>query len=483
MPSDKKKYYITTSIPYVNANPHIGFAMELLQADVLARFHRLIGDDTFFLTGTDEHGSKVPKAAHAAGKDPANFVNEVSEKYRELCKVLGVSNSHFIRTSSQGHKKSSQKFWGKSLESGDIYKSKYEGLYCVGCENYYNESELENGFCPVHKTKPELLSEENYFFRFSKYQKPLLEYYERNPDFVLPQSRYNEIVQFVKRGLSDISVSRSTKTLSWGIPVPHDPGQVIYIWFDALINYVSGIGYGEEDETFKRYWPADAHAIGKDILRFHAALWPAMLLSVGLPLPKRILVHGHITVDGEKISKSRGNVVDPFPLVEKYGLDAVRYFLLREIPSDGDGDFSIVKLEERYAADLQNNLGNLVSRLTNLIEKHSDGRVPHVVPSPKFAENYEKNLNNFRFHEALAEVWQNLSWANQYIDQVKLWQLPKENFELFEETVSSLVALLKQVSLEIAPFMPETSDKLDKIFNAEKIVKAEPMFPRLVDSE
>ncbi|MDP2932742.1 MAG: methionine--tRNA ligase [bacterium] len=479
MPEEKKKFYVTTSIPYVNASPHVGFAMELLQADVLARFHRLIGDDTFYLTGTDEHGSKVPKAAHAAGKETKEFVNEISERFRELAKVLGISNSHFIRTTSQGHKKASQKFWEKSLASGDIYKSKYSGLYCIGCENYYNEGELENGLCPIHKTKPELLSEENYFFRFSKYQQQLLDYYEQNPNFVQPHSRHNEIVQFVKSGLTDISVSRSTKTLSWGIPVPGDREQVIYIWFDALINYVSGIGYAEEDETFKRYWPADVHVIGKDILRFHAALWPAMLLSAGLTLPKHIFVHGFITVDGEKLSKSRGHVIDPFPLVEKYGLDPVRYFLLREIPSNDDGDFSIKKLEARYVSDLQNNLGNLVSRVTNLIEKNLDGIAPHTVETPKKAEHLAEYIGSFKLHEALAEIWENISWANQYIDQVKLWELPKKDPELFREVISSLVALLKQVTIEISPFLPDTAVKLEKIFSAEKITKPQPLFPRL----
>lgn len=475
----KEKFYITTSIAYVNANPHIGFALELLQADVLARYHRLLGDNTFFLTGTDEHGSKVQKSAAKIGKDLREFVNETSGKYLDLTKALGISNSHFIRTTSHGHRNAVQKFWKKALAAGDIYKSKYEGLYCIGCETYYSISELVDGLCPIHKTKPEVLSEENYFFRFSKFQKPLLDYYEKNPGFVKPESRFNEIRQFVKSGLQDISISRSVKTLSWGIPVPDDKDQVIYIWFDALINYLSGIGYAEEDETYKIYWPADAHVIGKDILRFHAALWPAMLLSAGLPLPRRVYVHGFITVDGEKISKTRGNVIDPFPLIEKYGSEVVRYFLLREIPSDDDGDFSIKKLEARYASDLQNNLGNLVSRLTNLIEKNLDGEILDIVEPPKKAEHSEKYITEFRLHEALAEIWANISWANQYIDRTKLWELPKKDPHLFREVIFSLVALLRQVTLEIAPFLPETADKLDKIFNADKIVKAEALFPRL----
>ena len=477
--SEKKKFYVTTSIPYVNAAPHVGFALELVQADVLARYHRLLGEDTFFLTGTDEHGSKVPKAAAKAGKEVLEFVNAVSTKFRDLAKVLDISNSHFIRTTSQGHIKASQKFWAAAVASGDIYKGKYEGLYCVGCENYYNESELLDGLCPIHKTKPELLSEENYFFRFSKYQKALLEHYEKHPDFVAPAHRLKEIREFVSAGLSDISVSRSTKTLKWGVPVPGDKNQVIYIWFDALINYVSGIGYAEDDETFKKYWPADIHVIGKDILRFHAALWPAMLLSAGLSLPKQVFVHGFISVEGEKLSKSRGNIIDPFPLVEKYGIDPVRYFLLREIPSNGDGDYSEQKLRNRYTSDLQNNLGNLISRVTNLVEKHLDGEVPHDVESPKYAEHLEEYINTFRFHEALAEIWESVAWANQYIDQVKLWELPKKDPKLFGEVISSLVALLRQVTRELSPFLPATAEKLDEIFRAEKIVKSSPLFPRL----
>lgn len=479
MPEEKKKFYVTTSIPYVNASPHVGFALELVQADVLARYHRLLGEDTFFLTGTDEHGSKVPKAAAKAGKEILEFVNGISSRFRDLAKVLNISNSHFIRTTSQGHVKASQKFWERAVASGDIYKSKYEGLYCVGCENYYNESELSNGLCPIHKAKPELLSEENYFFRFSKYQKALLEHYKKHLDFVVPKHRLKEISEFVSAGLSDISVSRSVETLKWGIPVPGDRDQVIYIWFDALINYVSGIGYAEDDETFKKYWPADIHLIGKDILRFHAALWPAMLLSAGLSLPKQVFVHGFISVEGEKLSKSRGNIIDPFPLVEKYGVDPVRYFLLREIPSNDDGDYSEQKLRSRYTSDLQNNLGNLIGRVTNLIEKHLDGIVPRDVESPKYAVHLEEYVSTFRFHEALAEIWESLAWANQYIDQVKLWELPKKDPKLFGEVVSSLVALLRQVTRELAPFLPDTAEKLDEIFRAEKIVKAQPLFPRL----
>lgn len=477
--SDKNKFYITTSIPYVNAAPHIGFSLELVQADVIARFHQVIGDDTFFLTGTDEHGTKVPKAAKAAGKKVPDFVNEISDKFRSLNTTLDIANTHFIRTSSQGHHKTAQKFWERSAAAGDIYKDKYEGYYCVGCENYVTEADLVESKCPIHKTEPEKISEENYFFRFSKYQKILEEHFAKHKDFVVPDTKYNEVLQFIKQGLKDISVSRSAKILPWGVPVPGDPSQTIYIWFDALINYLSGIGFAEEDEIYKKFWPADVHLIGKDIARFHAALWPAMLLSAGLPLPKQIFVHGFLTVDGEKISKSLGNVIDPVSLVEKYGVDAVRYYLLREIPSDTDGDFSYEKLETRYTADLANDLGNLVSRVTNLIEKNCDGQLPNHVETPKRSEHLREHIQNFKLHEALEEIWSNIKWANQYIDKAKLWELPGKDPELFKEVISSLAALLKQVSIELAPFLPETATKIDKILNADSIVKAPVLFPRL----
>lgn len=478
MANSKKKFYITTSIPYVNDKPHIGFAMELVQADVIARYHQLIGDEVFFLTGTDEHGQKAPVAAEKAGKKVIDFVNEISNHFRELTKTLHISNSHFIRTIEQGHKKTVQKFWEKAKEKGDVYKGRYVGLYCVGCEKYISESELEGGRCEIHKTVPEKISEENYFFRWSKYQKDLEKLFSDKKDFVVPKKRYNEVLQFIKQGLKDISISRSKKSLSWGVPVPGDNEQVIYIWFDALINYISGIGYYEDDSVFKKFWPADIHLIGKDISRFHSALWPAMLMSAGIDLPKQIFVHGFIEVDGKKMSKSLGNVVDPQDLIKKYGVDPVRYYLLREIPSGSDGDFSIAKFEQRYTADLANDLGNLVGRVTNLIEKSADGQIPEIVESPKKAENLERNIREFRLHDALAEIWQNISWANQFVDKSKLWELPEKDPKKFSQAISSLAALLRQVSLELAPFLPETAGKIDKILSVDHIKKSAPLFPR-----
>jgi len=479
MNEERNKFYITTSIPYVNSVPHIGFALELVQADSIARFHQLIGDDVFFLTGTSEHGSKVPKAAEAAGRDIMEFVSDNSGRFKALAAALQISNTHFIRTTDQGHHKTVEKFWNKLLEKGDIYKDRFEGLYCVGCESYKTDSDLVDGKCPIHKTTPEKIAEENYFFRWSKYQKMLEELFEKNFVFVKPKKWSNEVEQFIKQGVKDISISRSKKSLTWGVSVPGDKDQVVYVWFDELLNYLSGIGYYEEDGIFEKYWPADVHLIGKDITRFHAAFWPAMLTSADLPLPKQILVHGFVSVSGEKISKSLGNVIDPIPLIEKYGADAVRYFLLREIPSDGDGDFTEEKFVKRYTAELANDLGNLVSRVTNLLEKNCDGVVPQLVDSPKKSERLEENIRNFKLHDALSEIWENIAWANQYVDKSKLWELPKKDKKLFDQVISSLVALLKQVSIELSPFLPETADKLDKILNSERIEKSEPLFPRI----
>ena len=475
----KKKFYITTSIPYVNAKPHIGFALELVQADVIARYHQLIGEEVFFLTGTSEHGSKVPAAAKKEGREVMEFVTENSAKFKKLTKILHLSNSHFIRTVEQGHKNTVQKFWKKAEIAGDIYKAKYEGLYCMGCERYITDDELKDGKCDVHKIKPEKVSEENYFFRWSKYQEALEDHFAKHKDFIIPTKRYNEILQFIKHGIKDISISRSKKALTWGIAVPGDKDQVVYVWFDELLNYLSGIGYYEEDEVFAKYWPADIHLIGKDITRFHAALWPAMLMSAGLDVPKQILVHGFLDVDGQKISKSLGNTVDPDGLVEKYGVDAVRYYLLREFSSGEDGDYSLDKFRRRYTADLANDLGNLVSRVTNLIEKNADGQIPEIVESPRKAENLERNIREFRLHDALAEIWQNISWANQFVDKSKLWELPEKDPKKFAQAISFLAAFLKQVSLELASFLPETAGKIDKILSADHIKKAEPLFPRL----
>ena len=356
-----KKFYIATSIAYTNALPHVGFALELVQADVLARYHRDLGDDTFFLTGTDEHGRKVAEAAEKLGKTPKDFTDELSDKFRGLTKALNVSNDDFIRTTDRTrHWPAVKDFWLELKEKGDIYKKKYQGLYCVGCEAFITKKDLKDGKCGIHQKEPEVVEEENYFFRLSKYSKEIERIIKTDKIRIIPPARGNEMLAFMRQGLEDVSFSRPSKDLSWGIPVPGDETQTIYVWADALINYFSGA---------PGRWPADLHCVGKDIFKFHSLIWPGMLLSLGLPLPKAILVHGFITVAGQKMSKSLGNVVDPFELIEKYGADAARYFLLREIPPTEDGDFTIGKFEQRYNADLASGLGNLVARGITLSSK------------------------------------------------------------------------------------------------------------------
>src|SRR3989344_1895241 len=358
-----KKFYITTAIAYTNARPHLGHALEFIQADVLARYHRLAGDDTWFLTGTDEHGTKIARAAEAAGKPEQEFVDEITKAFINLDEKLNISNDDFIRTTDRNrHWPAVIKLWNKLVENGDLYKKEYEGLYCVGHEAFIKKSELVDGFCPIYKTEPEKIKEENWFFKLSKYKKEIKERIKSDELRIVPESRKNELLNLLDDA-EDVSFSRPSKDLKWGIPVPGDDTQTMYVWADALTNYISAVGYADETEQFKKYWPVDVHLIGKDILRFHALYWPAMLLSAGLDLPKAIYVHGFITVEGEKMSKTVGNVIDPFELIEKYGSDVVRYFLLREIPSTEDGDFSFKKLEDRYNGDLANGLGNLVQRV------------------------------------------------------------------------------------------------------------------------
>jgi len=474
---ENKKFYITTSIAYTNAPPHIGFALEIIQADVLARYHRLSGEDTFFLTGTDEHGSKIAKKAEEEGKAPKEFVDVISDKFRQLAGILNLSNDDFIRTTDkERHWPTAQKIWQIMAEKGDIYKKKYKGLYCVGCEAFLKEKELVEGKCPLHKKEPEIIEEENYFFRLSKYEKQLKGLIEREEIKIIPQTRKNETLSFLEQGLEDISFSRSKEKLSWGIPVPGDESQVMYVWADALTNYISAVGYFENSGNFKKYWPADVHCIGKDILRFHILFWPAILLSAGISLPKSLLVHGFITVGGEKMSKSIGNVIDPFALVEKYGTDAVRYFLLREIPSTEDGDFTYEKFENRYNSDLASGLGNLVARTITMVEKYCEGMVPQINKNPdehplRINENIynwkkswsglDEGIKEYRFNDALVSIWNFIKEADKYIEDNKPWNLDKEGKkEELNWVLYGLLDALHQIAWQIYPFMPETALKI-----------------------
>ena len=487
------KFYVTTSIDYVNSKPHIGHALEKIQADVLARYRRVKGEDVWFLTGADEHGVKIVRAAKEAGKNPKEFVDENAEKFKELKKVFNLSWDDFIRTSDQKrHWPGAQKLWLKFYEAGDLYKKKYRGLYCVGHEAFVTEKDLIEGKCRDHKKEPEIIEEENWFFRLSKYSKEIEKQIADGKMRIIPESRKNEILFFISQGLEDVSFSRPRKDLSWGIPVPNDPEHTMYVWCDALANYITAIGYADENSKFQipnskfwKWWPADMHIIGKDILRFHAAIWPGMLLSAKLPLPKAIFVHGFITVDGEKMSKTVGNIVDPVELVKKYGTDAARFYLLREIPSYGDGNFSYEKFEQRYNGELANGLGNLVSRVVVLGEKLSPLKLDKIDAEIKnecerVFKNYEKKLEEIRLNEALGYIWELISFADRYINNKKPWELKNEELKNVIVNASYLIGAVVNL---LEPFLPDTSEKIRKqiLFNGQKIEikKSWNLFPRI----
>lgn len=467
----KNKFYITTSIAYTNSFPHIGFALESIQADVLARYHSILGDEVFFLTGTDEHGAKVVKAAEKAGKNPKDFVDEISNKFKELNGILNLSNDDFIRTSdSIRHWPSVRKVWLQLKENGDIYKKKYQGLYCLGCEAFITQKDLAEGKCLIHNKEPELVQEENYFFCLSKYQKEIKEAIVKDKVKIIPESRKNEILSFINQGLEDISFSRPRNDLKWAVPVPDDEKASVYVWADALTNYISALGYAENSEKFKKFWPADVHCIGKDILRFHAVIWLGMILSIKLKLPKNIFVHGFITVAGQKMSKSLGNVIDPFQLVEKYGTDAVRYFLLREIPSTEDGDFTYEKFETRYNSDLANGLGNLVSRVVKLCQNND---VSVSLKNFTISKKVGQLIEGYKLNEALAYIWEEITKANKSINQDEPWKLSKEKARV---VLKKLMPCIQQIAFDLQPFLPETSER---IIEQVKTLESKPLFPRL----
>jgi len=489
------KFYVTTSIVYTNAAPHVGFALELVQADLLARYHRIKGDKTWFLTGTDENGVKNKKTAEELSITPQELVDRNSAKVKELVKILNISNDDFIRTTDkERHWPVVEKVWKKLEENGDLYKKEYEGLYCSGCEAFITKKDLDkDGKCRIHKKKPEKIKEENYFFRLSKYGDEIKKRIEKDELKIIPETRKNELLSLVKEGIKDVSFSRPSCSLNWGVPVPGDKSQTIYVWADALSNYISALGYGIKDqEKFNRFWPADLHLIGKDILRFHALIWPGILLSLGLDLPKNLLVHGFISSGGHKMSKSLGNVINPFDIVEKYGTDALRYFLLKEIPTTGDSDFTWERFDEVYNADLASGLGNLVARVLKMVEKYCDKKVPLPNRDPethplrsgsqiytwkKAWEDLDKNIENYQFHEALTSVWRFLSEADKYIDETKPWQLAKEEkTDELNWVLYGLLDSLHQIAWQIYPFLPETSIKLAKALNLKALLAKTPSY-------
>ena len=486
-----KKVFITTAIDYVNAVPHLGHALEKIQADTLARHHRALGDEVFFLSGSDENSLKNVRSAEKAGLPVKELVDQNSAKFFALKKALNLSYDDFIRTTEPRHVAGAQKLW--EICSKDIYKKKYSGLYCVGCEEFYKEDELtEDGLCPDHLVKPELVEEENYFFKLTNYAAQIKKIIETDELKIIPESRKNEFLSFINSGLQDFCISRSAeRAKGWGIDVPGDSSQKIWVWFDALINYITALGYGSDDETkFKEFWQGDGarlHVVGKGITRFHVIYWPAMLLSAGLNLPKAVFSHGYITVNGQKMSKSIGNVIDPFELVNQYGAEAVRYFLLREIPALGDGDFTYEKFEKRYNSDLASGLGNLFARTLAMVEKAGLNKDFKIAPNEytlKEVEDIQKEYNdNFiNLNETLAEVWKLVAACDKYIDTEKPWAVTDEAKQ--KELFSNLLYSLKNIAEMLKPFLPETSGKMFNSLNEKdgiyNIIKSEPLFPRLV---
>ncbi|MCL4403927.1 methionine--tRNA ligase [Patescibacteria group bacterium] len=481
---DKKRFYITTTLPYVNAAPHIGFALEIVQADVAARFRRLRGEEVIFNTGTDEHGLKIYRNAKEAGKDVQEYVDENAAKFDRLKQALDLSYTHFIRTTDPHHVAAAQEFWRRCDKNGDIYKKNYEIKYCVGCELEKTESELVGGKCPIHPNLVlELIEEENYFFRFSKYQKPLLELYEKHPDFVVPSHRLTEIRNFVAAGLQDFSISRLSSKMPWGVPVPGDETQVMYVWFDALVNYISTLGWPEDARNFESFWPG-VQIAGKDNLRQQSAMWQAMLMSAELPPSRQILIHGFINSGGQKMSKSLGNVIDPFAVTEKYGTDALRFWLLHDLAPFEDGDFTWERFNESYNANLANGLGNFAARVLTLGEKLDDGNFKSGEIDPEIdkliAETRERvaaHTETYSFNEALAAVWGLIAFGDKYVNEHKPW----ESFD--GRIVWGLVVILDNVAAMLEPFLPGTADKITAAISWEgkklKIKKPAILFPRI----
>ncbi|MCX6748356.1 MAG: methionine--tRNA ligase [Candidatus Pacearchaeota archaeon] len=454
-----KKFYITTTIPYANAPPHIGFALEIVQADVLARWHSLLGEDVFFLTGTDEHGVKNYKMAKEVGLTPQQFVDKNSDYFRELTKVLNISNNYFIRTTDKkAHWPGVINLWKILAKKRDIYKKKYKGNYCYGCERFVIEKDLIDGKCPNHPNlTPELIEEENYFFKLSKYSDKIINLIKKDKLKITPEKWKNDFLSLIKDGLTDVSFSRDKKHLPWGIPVPGDENQVLYVWPDALTNYITGIGY--PDKKYKKYWPADVHVVGKDMLRFHTGIWPGMLLSAGIKLPKEVIVHGFLTVNGQKMSKSLGNVVNPIELRKKYDADSIRYILMRTIPFGDDGDFSEKALVERNNSELADKLGNLVSRVSALAEKYGLVKTENKLVKKLKVKEISSLIENYELDKALNLIFEFVDSCNLYVQENELWKSGDKK-KLYE-----LADSIKALAILLWAFIPETCEKISKVFN------------------
>jgi methionyl-tRNA synthetase len=498
------KFYITTAIDYVNQRPHLGTAYEKIGADCMARYKRLCGFDTYFLMGNDEHSTNVEREAARRGLDPLEYCRLMSEEFRSVWKALSISYDDFIHTTEKRHTGAVKELFTKIDANGYIYKGSYEGLYCESCEEFISEKDLVDGLCPRHKQEPARIAEDNYFFALSKFEKPLLDHIGGNPGFIRPKIRENEVVNVIKGGLEDVSISRAGK--KWGIPLPVDEGHVIYVWFDALTNYISALGYGSGDTSlFERYWPADCHVIGKDITRFHCIIWPAMLMAAGVQLPRSIFAHGFVSLEGEKMSKTRGNILDPAAMARVFGADALRYLLLREVPFDRDGDISMEVLVNRYNADLANELGNLFSRTSAMISKYLGG----AVGPQRFGEGselygdlsraldgYRKFMERMEFSRALGAFWTVVQRANRFIEEKRPWEIAKDpsRTEELQTVFTELLAVLVSSGAALSPFMPRAmGDMLARLgaagtgidalppaeISAGGLVPPEPLFPRI----
>ena len=472
--------YITTAIPYVNGRPHIGFALELVQADAIARYKRLIGHRTRLQTGTDENAFKNVLTARKLGITPEQLVNQNAQLFRDIAQALNISFDNFVRTTDQAHKKGVELLW-KQLQPEDIYKKDYTGLYCTACEDFYRETDLVSGRCPDHRTEPVKVQETNYFFRLSAYQQRLEQLLNTNTLRIAPGTRKNEVLSFVSRGLHDFSISRAAKRSDgWGISIPDDPSQIIYVWIDALTNYISGLGYGK-DEGWKQFWNSSSHkihVIGKNVWKFHAVYWPCLLLSAGLPLPNEIVVHGFLTENGRKISKSLGNTIDPFEFIANLGTDALRYYLLRAVPPFNDGDFSNNRFKLLYKTELANGLGNLVSRITSLCSKaglsHYEG-----ISVPDAPKGYHEAFTNYQLDKAIGTLWQIVALLNRDIDNLKPWELLKnKNYLVLNTQLLRWLQSIQQIAYWLAPFLPETSNKILAILACKTIKPCSSLFPR-----
>lgn len=456
-------YYLTTTLPYVNADPHIGFALEIVQADALCRYRRLMGDDVVFNTGTDEHGIKIYRNAVEAGVDPKTYCDGYAAKFHGLKESLNLTYTNFIRTTDEHHVAAAQEFWRRCDANGDIYKKVYKVKYCIGCELEKTDSELVDGRCPIHPNRDiELIEEENYFFRWSKYQDALLAHYDAHPEFVVPSNRLTEIRNFVAGGLQDFSISRLKEKMPWGIPVPGDEQHVMYVWFDALVNYISTLGWPTNEETYTSFWPG-VQVAGKDNLRQQSAMWQGMLLSAGLPLSEQIFIHGFITADGQKMSKSVGNVINPYDLVTTYGTDAVRYYLLGGIPSYNDGDFSKSQFEDTYASKLANGIGNLAARTLTMAHKYADGRVPALsadrFDTAAFWQRYHEALRTYRFDDAVRVIEELIAACNREIDIEAPWKQAKEGKDV-RPFLYQLLEALRHASIALLPIIPTSAERL-----------------------